>query len=63
MVEEEVISLQPIGPGVQNLEPEGALHNTSGGTLRPTTPSFPVQGTSACVLERSYPVLRASTRI
>ena len=51
MVEEEVISLQPIGPGVQNLEPEGAASgmtslNTSGGTLRPITPSFPVQGSS-----------------
>ena len=45
-VEQEVISLHPIGPGIQNLEPEmltSSSHNSSG-TLRPVTPSFPVQG-------------------
>ena len=48
-IEEEVISLQPIGPGLQNLEPDDP------GTLkRAITPSFPVQGetthTLTCVL-------------
>ena len=37
-VEVEVISLQPIGPGLQTLEPD----KPEGGR---TTPAFPVQGT------------------
>ena len=40
-VEEEVISLKPIGPGMQELEVDGT------GTLRSPTPSFPVQGRRA----------------
>ena len=36
--EEEVITLQPIGPGMQNLEPDVSRD------LRSPTPSFPVQG-------------------
>lgn len=38
-VEEEVISLQPIGPGVQNLEPSATAPKMS-----PVTAAFPVDG-------------------
>ena len=41
--EEEVVSLQPIGPGLQNLEPEGST-STLGRPARSPTPSFPIQG-------------------
>ena len=40
VVEEDRITLKPIGPGMQTLEPEGTHHST--GTLsRATTPGFP----------------------
>ena len=38
-VEEEVISLQPIGPGVQNLEPSATTPKMS-----PLTYAFPMDG-------------------
>ncbi|KAL4217472.1 Tensin-3 [Mactra antiquata] len=46
VTEEDRITLKPIGPGVQQLEPEGSVHSTStlgrDSTLgRATTPNFP----------------------
>lgn len=46
-VEEEVVTLQPIGPGLQNLEPEVDGVVTPG--PRAPTPSFPVAGTCSLI--------------
>ena len=52
VTEEDRITLKPIGPGVQQLEPEGSHTGTLGresttSTLGRTTPSFPTPVVSA----------------
>jgi len=52
VTEVDRITLKPIGPGIQQLEPEGSVHSTStlgrDSTLgRATTPSFPTSPQSS----------------
>lgn len=47
VTEEDRITLKPIGPGVQQLEPEGSTLGRDSTLGRATTPSFPTSPQTA----------------